>query len=184
MEQLLILLPIMAFIALAAGLAVIFRGTGRIAARTREIQHFKSAVRDLAVRADALLGAAASQIDAVRHQQAGPEAINQTVADATDALERYGDEARTWSGPRRAQAIRDDLVSELERAVRALGMVEHGSDILASARRGTRDLEAQTSIKRGYLNLIHAREAIARHALRAEELVADEARGRRPELGA
>ena len=30
--------------------------------------------------------------------------------------------------------------------------------------------EAQTSIKRGYLNLIHAREAIARHAARAEDL--------------
>jgi len=99
-EQLLVLLPIMGFIALAAGLAVVFRGTGRIAARTRELQHFKGAVKDMAVRADALLGAAASQIDAVRHQQAGPEAINQTVTDATDALERYGDEARAWSGPR------------------------------------------------------------------------------------
>ena len=27
-----------------------------------------------------------------------------------------------------------------------------------------RELEAQTAIKRGYLNLLHAREAIARHA--------------------
>ena len=183
MEQLLVLLPIMGFIALAAGLAVVFRGTGRIAARTRELHQFKRAVKDLAVRADALLGAAASQIDAVRHQQAGPEAINQTVADATEALERYGEEARAWSGPRRAQSIRDDLVAELERAVRALGMVEHGSDILASARRGARDLEAQTSIKRGYLNLIHAREAIARHALRAEDLVADESRAGRSGFG-
>ena len=49
-------------------------------------------------------------------------------------------------------------------------MVEHGATILASVRRGQRELEAQTSIKRGYLNLIHAREAIARHAARAEAL--------------
>jgi hypothetical protein len=62
-------------------------------------------------------------------------------------------------------------------------MVEHGAGILASARQGTRDLEAQTSIKRGYLNLIHAREAIARHALRAEDLVVDEARAGRTGLG-
>jgi hypothetical protein len=175
-EQLAILLPIMAFIALAAGLAVVFRGTGRIAARTREIQHFKGAVKDLAFRTDTLLAAASAQIDEVRHRQAGPEAISQTVTEATETLERYGDEARNWSGPRRAQSIRDDLVAELDRAVRALGMVEHGADILASARRGTRDLEAQTSIKRGYLNLIHAREAIARQALRAEDLHADEGR--------
>ena len=36
MEQIAILLPIAAFIALAAGLAVVLRGTGRIVARTRE----------------------------------------------------------------------------------------------------------------------------------------------------
>ncbi len=51
--------------------------------------------------------------------------------------------------------------------------------MLTSARRGARDLEAQTSIKRGYLNLIHAREAIARHAVRAEDLVVDETRAGR-----
>jgi hypothetical protein len=182
-EQLAVLLPIMAFIALAAGLVVVYRGTGRIAARSREILQFKAAVKDLTLRADTLLAAAAAQIDAVRHQQAGPEAISQTVADATETLERYGDEARTWSGSRRAQAIRDDLVGELDRAIRALGMVEHGTDMLASARRGARDLEAQTSIKRGYLNLIHAREAIARHALRAEDLAVDEARAGRSRFG-
>jgi hypothetical protein len=49
-------------------------------------------------------------------------------------------------------------------------MVEHGAGILAQARRRGRELEAQTSIKRGYLNLLHAREAIARHAARAVAL--------------
>jgi hypothetical protein len=49
-------------------------------------------------------------------------------------------------------------------------MVGHGSKILAQARRRGRELEAQTSVKRGYLNLVHAREAIVRHAAAAEEL--------------
>jgi len=49
-------------------------------------------------------------------------------------------------------------------------MVEHGAKILAQARRRGRELEAQTSVKRGYLNLVHAREAIVRHAAAAEEL--------------
>ena len=184
MELLIILLPVMAFIALAAGLVVVFRGSGRIAARTRELQQFKGAVKDLALRADTLLAAAARQIDAVRHHQAGPEVIGQTVTEATETLARYGEEARSWAGPRRAQAIRDDLVGEIERAVRALGMVEHGADMLVSARRGARDLEAQTSIKRGYLNLIHAREAIARHAVRAEDLAVDDARSGQNEVRA
>jgi hypothetical protein len=53
-------------------------------------------------------------------------------------------------------------------------MVEHGANMLAASRRGSRQLEAQTSIKRGYLNLIHAREAIARQAIRADDLRIDE----------
>jgi len=44
-------------------------------------------------------------------------------------------------------------------------MVEHGTSIMVNVRRGPRELEAQTSIKRGYLNLIHAREAFARLAV-------------------
>jgi hypothetical protein len=34
-----------------------------------------------------------------------------------------------------------------------------------------RELEAQTSIKRGYLGILHAREALTRHRARADELV-------------
>jgi hypothetical protein len=175
MQNLMVLLPIAAFIALAAGLAFVLRGTGRIVARARELEHFKSAVRDLAARVDTSLGGAAGQIDAVRRRQVGPETITNTVAAATDAVERYADEARNLRGPKTARQIQAELVAELERAERALGMVEHGASILAAARRGSRELEAQTSIKRGYLNLLHAREAIARHALEAQDLEADDA---------
>jgi hypothetical protein len=168
--ELAVLLPILAFVALAAGLAVILRGTGRIVARTRELERFKHQVSDLAARADMSLGGAVTEIDAVRRRQVGPETITETVAAATDAVERYADEARDLRGPSSARRIRAELVAELERAHRALGMVEHGTSILAAARRGSRELEAQTSIKRGYLNLIHAREALARHALEAQTI--------------
>jgi hypothetical protein len=53
-------------------------------------------------------------------------------------------------------------------------MVDHGTSMMLMAGRGPRELEAQTSIKRGYLNLIHAREAFARHALEAQDLETDE----------
>jgi len=170
MPDVLVILPIAAFVALAAGLAIVLRGTGRIVARTRELEQFKQGVRDLAARVDASLGGAAGQIDAVRRRQAGPETIGDTLVAATDAVERYSEEARSLRGPQAARPIRANLVAELERAERALGMVEHGASIMAAARRGSRELEAQTSIKRGYLNLLHAREAIARHALEAQDL--------------
>jgi len=183
LELAIVLLPVMAFIALAAGLIVVFRGTSRIAARTRELQRFRGAVKDIANRVDASLEAAATRIDAVRHHEAGPETIGQTVQDVAEALERYGDEARALRGPRRAQAIRDEFVAEIERANRALGMVEHGANMLTASRRGSRELEGQTSIKRGYLNLIHAREAVARHAVLAEELKIEEPVSERTRFG-
>ena len=172
--ELAVLLPIAAFIALAAGLAVVLRGTGRIVARTREAEAFRSAVKDLAGRVDLSLEGAASQIDAVRRREVQPDAIGATIVAATDAIQRYTAEARALRCPRKAQKIRSDFVAELERAERALGMVEHGTTILGAARSGPRELEGQTSIKRGYLNLIHAREAIARRALEAQGLDAQD----------
>jgi hypothetical protein len=165
-----VLLPITAFLALVIGVAIVLRRAGRIVARTREIEGFRSSVRDLTTRIDQSLEGAAGRIDAVRRGQLGADTIGPTIEAATDAVARYAEEARTLKGPAIAAEVRDALVDDLERAERALGMVEHGAGILAQVRRRGRELEAQTSIKRGYLNLIHAREAIVRHAAAAEEL--------------
>jgi hypothetical protein len=170
--ELAILLPVMAFIALAVGFGIVLRRAGRIVARTREVENFRSSVRELAARIDQSLDGAIGRIDAVRRQQLAADTIRATIEAATDAITRYVDEARALHGPPAAVAIRDDLVAELERADRALAMVDHGATILAQVVRRGRELEAQTSIKRGYLNLVHAREAIVRHAARAAELEA------------
>ena len=165
-----LLLPLAAFIALAAASVIILRRAGRLIANQREIQSFRSTVRDLDERIGMSLDGAAQRIDGVRRQQLSAEGLGDTVAATGDAITRYADEARALKGPPEAAAIARDIVSDLDRAQRAIDMVEHGATILASVRRGGRELEAQTSIKRGYLNLIHAREAIARHAARAEDL--------------
>lgn len=168
--ELVLLLPLAAFIALAAASVIVLRRAGRLIATTREIQGFRAAVRDLNERIGMSLDGAAQRIDAVRRQQVPAEGLTDTITATSDAVARYSDEARALKGPPEAAAIARDLVADLDRAKRAIDMVEHGATILASVRRGGRELEAQTSIKRGYLNLIHAREAITRHAARAEAL--------------
>jgi hypothetical protein len=168
--ELAVLLPILAFLALASGVAIVLRRAGRIVARTREIDGFRSAVRDLSTRIDQSLEGAAGRIDAVRRGQLAADTIGPTIQAATDAVTRYTVEARALKGPAIASEVREAIVEDLERAERALAMVDHGAGILAQVRRRGRELEAQTSIKRGYLNLIHAREAISRHAAVAEEL--------------
>lgn len=184
MTELAVLLPLLAFMALAAGTAIVLRRAGRIVARTREVERFRSSVRDLVARVDTSLEGASDRIDAVRRGQAGADTIEDTLRAAADAIERYTEEARALHGPSAAHDIRDEIVAELERAGRAIEMVAFGTQILVEARRRGREVEAQTAMKRGYLNLLHAREAIDRQAALAAALVAevDQVR-RRPGLG-
>jgi hypothetical protein len=169
-SELLLLLPIAAFVGLAALTLIVLRRAGKIVAQSRDLEGFRSGVHDLAGRVDSSLGGAIGRIDAVRRGQVAADTIGPTIEAATDAVERYAEEARALHGPKEALPIRDDIVEELERAGRALAMVEHGATILAQVRRRGRELEAQTSLKRGYLNLLHAKEAIDRHALRVDTL--------------
>ena len=168
MTELAQVLAIAAFVALALAFALFVRRAGRFIAETREAETFRRSTADLAARVETSLGGVAGRIDGVRRRTVAAEAITDNIAAATDAVDRYAAEARALRGPAAAAEIRDALIAELDRAARALQMVEHGCGILASARVGGREIEAQTAIKRGYLNVLHAREAIRRYAARAE----------------
>ena len=78
----------------------------------------------------------------------GGSALQRNVAEAT-ALTRSG----AWASSAVA------LVADLERAQRAIEFVSHGAQLLADVT-GVDRGEGETSVKRGYLNLVHAREAI------------------------
>lgn len=153
-----------AFVVLAAAFVVVLRRASLVIAESRDEERFRAAVEDLAERIDRSLGGVIEQIDAVRRHQVAADAIGPNLAAASDAVGRYAEEATTLTGPVPADEVRASLLAELERASRALEMVLHGCALLDEAADGPRELEAQTSIKRGYLNALHAREAIARHA--------------------
>ena len=173
--ELLVIIPLAAFVGLAGLFWLVLRRAGRLIAKTREMQGFRAAVADLNARIGTSLDGAAQRIDAVRRQQLAADGLGDTLGAECDAVARYTEESRALKGPPEAEGIGRNIVEDLGRAARAIDMVEHGVTILASVRRGGRELEAQTSIKRGYLNLIHAREAIGRHAARVEEIAASQA---------
>ena len=164
---------LIAFLLVAIGVTLGARRTGSILSRTREAEGFRGEVRDLARRAEASLGEVAVLVDAVRRRDADPASITESLSVARDAADRYAEEARALAAPTVALANRDGLVYELERAWRALELVEHGCSLLGSGRWSERGPEADTAVKRGYLNLIHAREAIAEQALAAIERAED-----------
>ncbi len=166
-----IVLPIAAFLILAVLFLLFLRRAGRLVAATRDVERFRRQVADLAERVETSLGQMSERVDSVRRGQLAAAAVADDLAASLDAVDRYTDEGRALRPPADGEAVRDGLVAELERARRALEMVEHGCAIQASARAGSRELESQTAIKRGYLNVLHAREAIARHAVEAAALV-------------
>jgi hypothetical protein len=171
------LLAMLAAVALALALLIVIRRAAKWLADTRETQRFRRRVANLAPRVQASLDTVAERVDGVRRHTLAAEAIGQDIETALAAVDGYTVEARALRGPAAAMEIRETIVVELDRARRALEMVEHGCAILVSGRVGARELEAQTAVKRGYLNILHAREALARHATRAANLSGPEQPG-------
>ena len=167
-----VLVPLIAFAVLAVLFALILRRAGRLLRTMREADAFRSAVADLAARIDISLGGVVERIDAVRRHQLPSDAIDENLTAATEAVQRYADEAQALRAPPVLSRQHEGLVAELERAGRALEMVVHGAGLMTTHPGPVRELEAQTSIKRGYLNLIHAREAIRRVAIETATLPA------------
>jgi hypothetical protein len=168
--QPLLILPLIALLILLVLFALVLRRAGRFLAETRDVERFRRQVGDLGSRVETSLGEVSAQVDAVRRGQVGADALADDLNASLDAVARYTEEAKALRPPASAASIRREIVGELERASRALEMIEHGRSIQSSARSGGRELEAQTSIKRGYLNVLHAREAIARQRQAAADL--------------
>jgi len=177
MEPLLIL-PLLGFVILLVLFSMVLRRAGRFLAQTRDVERFRRQVGDLGHRVEMSLGEISSRVDAVRRGSLSADAIGDDLTASLEAVVLYAGEAKALRPPLAGKPIRDEIVSELERVARALEMVEHGRSIQTSAGAAGRELEAQTSIKRGYLNVLHAREAIARQAQAASELSVGEASDR------
>ncbi|HEX5824866.1 MAG TPA: hypothetical protein VFY18_10455 [Candidatus Limnocylindrales bacterium] len=169
--QPLLILPLIAFLILLVLFALVLRRAGRFLAQTRDVERFRRQVGDLGSRVERSLNEVSVQVDAVRRGQVGADALGDDLNASLDAVAKYAEEAKALRPPSAAASIRNEIVGELERVARALEMIEHGRSIQTSARSGGRELEAQTSIKRGYLNVLHAREAIARQRQAAADLI-------------
>jgi hypothetical protein len=159
-----LLIPVAIFVVLLLILLVVLRRIGGLVSESRETTAFRRSVEDLAGRIDATLGDMIARVDALRRQQIEADEIAGPLDKALEALLAYSEEARGLVGPPIVAGPKAAFAAEIDRADRALQMVEHGASNLGSVSSGQRYAEAQTAIKRGYLNALHARDAIARHA--------------------
>ena len=133
-------------------------------AQTREIAGFQRDAADLSARIDGTLGQLTARVDGVRRQQIPPAEIQEELKQALDSLATYLDEARAINAPAGLTETRNLIAQDIQRAARAVEMVSYGVRLWTGSVGGRRaELEAQTSIKRGYLNLLHARDSVAEH---------------------
>jgi len=159
-----LIIPLAIFIALVVLFVVLLRRVGLLVGETRELAVFRRAVMDLAGRIDGTLESITAKVDTVRRRQVEGATISADLDSALEALLAFGVEARALEGPPVTVPSRAAFLSEIDRAERALQMIEHGCAILGTMGGTSRIGEAETAIKRGYLNVVHAREALARHA--------------------
>jgi hypothetical protein len=137
-------------------------------------------VLDVARRADAPLAEAVACADALHRVRVDPDLLALDVAAVIGRVDGLaGEAAALRDGPGGGPNGRA-VTADLERAVRALELLEHGRRMMALASR-ERELEAETAVRRGHLHLVHAREALRERAARIEAL--SSARAVRAERG-
>jgi hypothetical protein len=157
-------IPLAIFLGLLALFALLIRRVGLLVGESHEMASFGRATADLATRIDGTLASITVKIDRVRRRQIDATRIAADLDAALAELLAYGIEAKSLQGPPVTAPSRAAFLAEIDRAERALQMVEYGCSILNEMGGTARLGEAETAIKRGYLNVVHAREALARHA--------------------
>jgi hypothetical protein len=164
--------PTLVWLALLLILALLFVATLRrasaLAARTRSLERFQGAVDSLDRRFVAMVGPLVAGLDEIRRHVGDPAALRDQLTATQAGLDELRNEAEELAAPTGLVEMVTALRGDLERARRAASLVEHGLASMVNTTMG-RDLEAQTSLKRGSLNLRHAQGAFA---LRAREVAA------------
>jgi len=157
------LLWVALLVALAVLAWMVVRRMMALAGRTRSLERFQRDVAVIDLRMAAVIGPMVGRLDDLRRLAGDPEATSGELLPAMTTLEELAAVARGLRPPVPLASRAGTIVGELERAVRALDLLDHG---LRTALEGRRDsgAEAQVSLKRGTLNLRHARDAVARVA--------------------
>ncbi len=127
----------------------------------RDVQLGRAAV-DLARRSGLSIDELAGIVDDLRRHNAEPEAVAAAVHGCVEALRIYSQEAALIDKHVTGHEG-EGLQAEVDRAQRAVDLIEHGRQLMAGGyAEGV--AEGETSVKRGYINLLHARDAIGARA--------------------
>lgn len=160
MSEVLGIASIALFVALGAAFLYVLRRAAGVVAETRGDETFQRDAVSLTERASAAIATSAERIDRVRRRQDPPTALDDVLPGILETVAGLRVEADALAPPAALAPLRGRMAQELDRAARAVETVQHGCALLAKTAGRPNEMEGETSVKRGYLNLLHAREAI------------------------
>jgi hypothetical protein len=168
-----VLLPLLIFFAMSG--AVLWMVWRVVVAGGRARRDNASATRtaETARRAEMQLADLLVVVDEMRRRRIAPAETAPALSACWTELGRHVAEATALAKGGQWASSATALVGDLERAQRAIELVAHGGQLLSDPR-GSDYGEGETSVKRGYVNLVHAREAI--HERRETIVLAAQAR--------
>lgn len=163
------LLWVAVLVALGALFAKTFRRMSTLTTRTRDLEDFQEAVLSIDLRFGGASQPLLRGVDEARRQAGDPAGLPALVTEAQAVIDELTGETEALVAPEGLAPVVAGMTGDLERAGRAVMLVEHGLGMMTNKSIG-RDLEAQTSLKRGALNLRHARDAFAERARKVADL--------------
>lgn len=158
-----VIMPLIVFFGLALPILFLLWRVFVVGGELRRDAAYGRAALDIARRVDVSLAELGELIDELRRRKANPEASVASLRAAAEALRDYAREAGQVDNHILRAAGTPTFASEIERAQRAVDLIEHGRTLMLDPREDGH-AEGETAVKRGYLNLLHAREAVKTRA--------------------
>jgi hypothetical protein len=174
-----VVLPLVLLVLVVFVLVVFVRRAAAALARAREAVAFARETDALSRRMASVVDPLLERLDAVRRHQVPADEVRAELAAAHGEFVASREAIERWRTPGGFVAAREAIAGDLDRLARSLEMIDFGTDLAGTGDGRQRELEAQTAIKRGYLNLLHARQAFADHAAAVPGLAAAAVKGSR-----
>lgn len=140
---------------------LVARRMSALIARTRDLERIQRSVDSIDRRLAAATDPLVTRLDGVRRRAVDPRDLGPYLEASGGMLRDLAAEVRALRVPPPLARHHAALLHEAERSVRAAELVALGLEGLLAAR-GGHESEAQTSLKRGTLNLRNARESFGR----------------------
>jgi len=162
-------LSLVLFAALVVAFLAFLRRAGALVAAIRDHERFQREVAALDARSAAAIDPLIARIEDVRHHRSLAASLEEDVAAARTVIDQIVRDAAALRPVRMLADASPSLVEAHTKADRAVRLIEHGVAGLVGTRGGPRELEAQTSLKRGALALRNARAEAAAVARRVAD---------------